>query len=56
MNDMYGQYEFDDINGGAVRMGSAWGIDKSPDYDYEETAYSRRSQVRSPYMDVGEYV
>ena len=56
LNDMYGQYEFDDINGGAVRMGSAWGIDKSPDYDYEETAYSRRSQVRSPYMDAGEYV
>ena len=55
---MYGQYEFDDINGGTVRMGSAWGTDKSPDYDYEENAYSRRSQVqvRSPYMDAGEYV
>jgi len=46
LNDMYGQYEFDDINGGLVRMGSAWGTDKSPDYDYEENAYNRRSQVR----------
>ena len=58
LNDMYGQYEFDDVNGGLVRMGSAWGTDKSPDYDYEENTYSRRSQVqvRSPYMDAGEYV
>ena len=51
---MYGQYELDDINGGAVGMGSAWGIDKSPSYGYAED--KQRSRVRSPYMDVGEYV
>jgi len=44
LNDMYGQYEFDDINGGLVRMDTAWGTDKSPSYGQVED--NRRSQVQ----------
>ena len=53
LNDMYGQYEFDDINGGLVRMGSAWGTDTSPSYGH--VVDNRRSQAQ--IMDQnGDYI
>ena len=36
LNDMHGQYELDDINGGLVRLGSVAATDKSPTYGYAE--------------------
>ena len=45
MNDMYGQYEFDEGDGTVVRLGSVWATDKSPEYG--ETELSRQfSQVQ----------
>ena len=51
LNDMYGQYEFDDINGELVRMGSAWGTDASPGYGGPEDDQKCQGQV----MDRNEY-
>ena len=36
LNDMYVQYEFDNINGGVSRLGSVGATDKSPTYGYAE--------------------
>ena len=47
LNDLYGQYEFDDEDGGVVRLGSVWGIDKSPQYGEAEQGLQRNlTQVR----------
>ena len=38
MNDMYGQYDFDEDDGTVVRLGSVWVTDKSPQYGETEQA------------------
>ena len=38
MNDMYGQYEFDDADGTVIRIGSIWVKDKSSQYGEAEQA------------------
>ena len=47
MNDMYGQYEFDEGDGTVVRLGSVWGIDKSPQYGQtEQPQYGETEQAQ----------
>ena len=48
MNDMYGQYEFDDADGTVFRLGSVWVKDKSPQYGEmeQENMCRQLSQVQ----------
>ena len=38
INEMYGQYEFDEADGTVIRLGSIWVKDKSPQYGETEQA------------------
>merc|ERR1712130_247830 len=46
MNDMYGQYEFDEEGGAIVRLGSVWVKDTSPQYGETEQLYRKLSQAQ----------
>ena len=55
MNDMYGQYEFDEEDGTVVRLGSVWVKDKSPQYGETEQAQLSRQFSQVQVKDNNEY-